>query len=89
MNCNCITDIETRLASHMKPQAGETARASCAGAALFIIGGDAVYGLNIAFRITGDKKGFTSLRGKEVPVKANYCPFCGKSMTKNEEEKAA
>lgn len=89
MNCNCISDIEKRLANHMKPQAGETASASCAGSALFIKDGFAESGLNIAFRVTGDKRGFTSLKGKEVPVKANYCPFCGKSMTKKAEEIAA
>lgn len=78
MNCDCISDIEKRLAAHMKPQAGETARASCAGSALFIIGGEAVSGLSIPFRVTGDKKGFTAMKGKEMPVVASFCPFCGK-----------
>ncbi|MBS0352483.1 MAG: hypothetical protein JSR83_01085 [Proteobacteria bacterium] len=84
MQCDCITDLEKRLADHMKPQAGETASAKCLGSALFLGEKSLESGLNIAFRITGDKRGFTSEKGKEMPVKANYCPFCGKPTAKPE-----
>lgn len=85
MNCNCIGEIENRLAERMKPQAGETARATCMGSALFLVENSMEAGLNIAFRITGTKPGFKSEKGKEMGVKANYCPFCGKSTAMKKE----
>lgn len=82
MNCDCVADIERRLSDFMKPQAGETTKAAClaAGFILTDAGMDSV--LNIPFRITGDKKGFTAMKGKEMPVVASFCPFCGKGAKK-------
>ncbi len=83
MSCDCVKDLEGKLAEHMRPKAGETVKATCMATGIAItpdLGLEAVF--NIPFRICGDKKGFTSLKGREMPVRANYCPFCGKSMKK-------
>lgn len=83
MNCTCVKDLEIRLANHFKPQAGESAKAVCLGSGLQLSEEHGVIAvLNIQFRITGDKKGYTSAKGKEMPVIANFCPFCGKSAKK-------
>jgi|GEM_PF-2553212 len=80
MKCECVKDIETRIAAHMRPQAGDDAKAVCQATGIVINAEmDLVGVLNIPFKITGSKKGFTSAKGKEMPCTANYCPFCGRS----------
>jgi hypothetical protein len=77
MNCNCVTEVEKQLANHMKPQAGDDAKATCQ-ATVFQITSTLRLMLQIPFRVKGSKKGFTSANGKEVPVTASHCPFCGR-----------
>lgn len=81
MNCDCIKDIEGRMAKHMRPQAGDDCTAKVQGTALCLSDdmGSAYYALQIPFRIKGSKKGYTSERGKEIGCNTNYCPFCGRT----------
>lgn len=87
MNCNCISMLEKDIAKHMKPEAGDNATATCMGAG-FALGTDMVLTLNIPFRVHGSKKGYKSLHGKEMNVVASYCPFCGKSTKKPQNDTA-
>jgi hypothetical protein len=80
MNCDCLKDLETRLARHMEQQAGADVTARVMNTALAIPDDGPVYAvLNIPFRVKGSKKGYTSEKGKEIIVAANCCPFCARS----------
>jgi hypothetical protein len=84
MNCECIKRIEGELAEvpFVKEKAGENIKVTCAATG-FQLTDDMGLKLviNIPFRIRGTGKGFTSEKGKEMPVVASYCPFCGKSTS--------
>lgn len=78
MNCDCIELNEKRLVEFLKDQAGESATATCQAIALQITSDMNLRTvLNIPFRVKGTGKGF--IRGKDVPIVANFCPFCGAS----------
>ena len=75
MSCDCISDIEKRLADKFSADIGVDASARCESVG-FLLSGGIVHYTN--FKITAQAKGYA--RGKVVPVHSNYCPFCGKSM---------
>lgn len=79
MNCNCLTDLQADLADHMKPQAGDDAKATCTLTALCFGTSRVTTDLLIPFRVRGSKKGYTSEKGKEHSVRAGHCPFCGRT----------
>lgn len=76
MKCNCISEIETKMADHFRAKAGETTTAKLKNIA-WSLGLDVSTDINIPFYIKGTEKGFTSAKGKEVIFVATYCPFCG------------
>lgn len=85
MKCDCINEIERQLADHMKPKAGADAEARAQNMALLITDDmELKSALQIPFRVKGSGKGFASERGKEVPVTASCCPFCGRSTKRYE-----
>lgn len=80
MNCDCNKVLERKLAEFFKPQAGESAEASIMNIVLGIPDEGPMYeALKIPFRVKGDKKGFTSEKGKETSIHASYCPFCARN----------
>lgn len=78
MNCNCVGEMEKKMAEYMKPKAGENTTASCTAVG-FALGSSLALTINIPFRVKGRNKGYTSEKGKEVIFVAAYCPFCGVS----------
>lgn len=78
MNCDCISSMETKLANHVRPQAGDDAKAVCAATVFGLTDTSMYLALRIPFRVKGSKKGYTGERGKEVPISAAFCPFCGR-----------
>lgn len=84
MNCNCVKRVEEKLSSHpaIIAKAGEHAKATCMATALQMTDDMGIRSVvNIPFRIVGTRKGFTTLKGKEMPVVASYCPFCGRTTS--------
>lgn len=79
MNCDCIKDIEGKMANFIKPKAGENATAKIQGRSMQLVDAGLRYVLTIPFRIKGSGKGYTSEKGKEVSCNASYCPFCGRT----------
>ncbi|MGO4380351.1 hypothetical protein [Pseudoduganella sp. RAF53_2] len=81
MNCNCVKEVGTKLASapFITKQAGQDIRAECQATGLAVTRDmNMVAVINIPFRIRGTAKGFSSAKGKEMPCVATYCPFCGR-----------
>jgi hypothetical protein len=81
MNCGCIKRLEGEIAQapFVKAKAGENITVTCAATGFQMTDDmDLKLVINIPFRIRGTGKGFTSEKGKEMPVVASYCPFCGK-----------
>jgi len=82
MNCGCIKRLEGEIAQapFVKAKAGDNIEVTCAATGFHLTddnGMDLV--INIPFRVRGTGKGFTSEKGKELPVVASFCPFCGAS----------
>ncbi|MBU9566274.1 hypothetical protein L0Z13_11790 [Burkholderia multivorans] len=76
MNCNCISEVEKRLAKRYSEELGADATADCQSAG-FAMGDGSVRVIHkTEFKIVAQAKGFA--RGKLIPVIASYCPFCGK-----------
>lgn len=76
MNCNCISEIEIKMAKRYSEELGVEAFADCQSAG-FAMGNNFVRLIHkTEFKIIAQAKGF--MRGKLVPVVASYCPFCGK-----------
>ncbi len=77
MNCNCIGEIEKKLAKRYSAELETDATADCQSAG-FAMGEEGVRVIHkTEFKIVAQAKGFA--RGKLVPVLASYCPFCGKA----------
>ena len=81
MNCDCIKDIEQKMAEFMRPKAGDDATAKVKNTALCVSNdlSKMFLTLQIPFAIKGSKKGFTSEKGKEMGCNASNCPFCGRT----------
>lgn len=92
MDCGCIKRLEGEIAetSFVKAKAGDNIKVECAATA-FQMTDDMGLKLvvNIPFRVRGTGKGFTSEKGKELPVVASFCPFCGKPAAANVGAEAA
>lgn len=79
MNCDCIGKTEKKIAEYLKPQAGEDVKVECLATAISINDDMGLHmAIRIPFSVKGSKKGFTSQKGKEMPVMASYCPFCSR-----------
>lgn len=79
MNCTCISDLEQRLANHLRPEAGDDAKATAMNTAFAISDDlDMYMALQIPYRVKGSGKGYSRANGKEMPVHATYCPFCAR-----------
>lgn len=78
MKCNCISDIEKKLAEKYTKELAVTATVECLATAFTLVGNafDTIHFTN--YKITAPVKGFT--KGKMMPIHANFCPFCGKSV---------
>lgn len=77
MNCNCISEIEAKLATRYGEEVGADATADCQSAGFSMSGSSVRMIHKTEFKIVAQAKGFT--RGKLIPVISSYCPFCGKS----------
>lgn len=81
MSCDCLEKVTAdvaRLASDPK-KAGAGATAECASVAM-CFGTKVSLDLYIPFNVKGPNVGYRSQKGKEIPVFATYCPFCGKKI---------
>ena len=85
MNCNCLNEMEDKVANKFADDLGVPVEASCQAVAFGLSENGMVLWHKTEFKVTADAKGFK--RGKLVPVMASFCPFCGKST--KQEEKAA
>lgn len=79
MNCNCVSNMEKKMAEYHKPLAGENAKAVCVATAFGLTDKGMHLAIVLPFRVEGDKKGFNSAKGKIVNMHASFCPFCGVS----------
>lgn len=90
MKCDCINDIEGKLADFMRAKAGDNCTAKVQNTVFYIDGSSTVgkarmeTTLQIPFRVKGSAKGFTSKKGKEIGCNVSYCPFCGRSAKRYE-----
>lgn len=78
MNCNCFQDLKKRMADKFTEDLGVAATVECQNTALLLVGNRMVSTPITNFKITANAKGY--VKGKIMPVTANYCPFCGKSV---------
>ena len=78
MKCNCINDIEKKLAEKYTAELGVEANVECQATGFTLIGNSFDLAHRTDYKITAQIKGYT--KGKTMPVFANYCPFCGKSV---------
>lgn len=90
MNCECIKRLEGEIAQapFVVAKAGENIKVTCAATAFQMtedMGLKLV--INIPFRVRGTARGFSGQKGKELPVVASYCPFCGVKTAKPEAAK--
>lgn len=79
MNCNCISDMERRVADKYTQDTGISMTATCQNIGILLdppAAGDAIY--MTTFKVTGQVKGFG--KGKTISVTASFCPFCGKAV---------
>lgn len=90
MNCNCINDLEGKMANFMRDRAGDDATAKIQNIAFYMDGASKVGSaelsrfLQIMFRIKGSKKGYTGEKGKEMGCRVSHCPFCGRTSGRYE-----
>jgi hypothetical protein len=78
MKCECISDIEKKLAEKYTVELGIEPKVECQSVGFTLIDNKFDMTLRTDYKITAPVKGFT--KGKIMPVFANYCPFCGKSV---------
>ena len=80
MNCGCIKRLEGEIAKapFVTAKAGENIEVTCAATGFRLTDDNSMeLILSVPFRVRGTAKGFTSEKGKEFPVAASFCPFCG------------
>jgi hypothetical protein len=82
MNCNCINELEKKLADKYSSELGTPANVECKAAG-FTFGKSLQVVHKSEFKITANAAGFK--KGKSIPMVASFCPFCGTST----KEKAA
>ena len=78
MNCGCIGDIEKQVAEMMSEKIGAIPDVKCEAIG-FSIGNDVGLVHLTNFKVTAEKQGWK--KGKSIPVRASYCPFCGKPVS--------
>ena len=86
MNCDCIKDLEAKVAAHYEAEHKVPVTAECRATGLFMSEGMGLeVGIKIDFSLTADKPGYR--KGKQTFVRARYCPFCGKKAGAAPKEK--
>lgn len=86
MNCNCVKELEQKMAKHYREQLGVPAEAKCQNVTFMLTENSMVSRLGNAFKVTAQSKGF--IKGKTIQVTGSYCPFCGKAVTETPAEPA-
>lgn len=86
MKCECLGDIEKKLAEKYTAELGVNASVECQAIGFTLIENSFDLAHRTDFKITAPIKGY--IKGKTMPVFANYCPFCGKSVKDNAATKA-
>lgn len=82
MKCTCIGDIEKKLADKLSADLSVPAKVECQNTAFLFGTAKVELAHTTQFKITAQAKGY--VKGKTMPVTANYCPFCGKSVKEDE-----
>ncbi|MTD32437.1 hypothetical protein [Paludibacterium denitrificans] len=83
MQCTCLRDIEKKLTEKFTSDLSVPAEVSCQNEAFIHEGNCMEIAHTTNFKITANAKGF--MKGKNMPVTANYCPFCGKPTKKEQD----
>ncbi|MEM5325213.1 hypothetical protein VSR34_01195 [Paraburkholderia sp. JHI2823] len=82
MNCNCLNEMEDKVAAKFSADLGVPVEAQCQAVAFGMSDSGVTLWHKTEFKITAPTKGYA--RGKLVPVMASFCPFCGKSAKPEE-----
>lgn len=77
MNCNCLTEMEEKVAAKFSAELVAPMEVHCQAVAYGLSDAGVRLWHKTEFKVTGSAKGYA--RGKLVPVMASFCPFCGKS----------
>ncbi len=75
MKCNCISDLNKKMAEHYREKLGVAVDVECQNTAFILVENGMETRLTTGFKLTAQAKGF--VKGKVIPVTGNYCPFCG------------
>ncbi|AYQ88661.1 MAG: hypothetical protein V4793_01630 [Paraburkholderia tropica] len=76
MNCNCISELEKKLAERYSAELGSPASVECRDVGFSMAANSIRVIHKTEFKVTAQAKGWA--RGKVIPVIASFCPFCGK-----------
>lgn len=76
MNCNCISELEKKVADKYAADLGKPVEVKCTGAAI-VFGKTVSMAHKTPFIVKADAPGYR--KGKDVSFFASFCPFCGKS----------
>lgn len=84
MNCTCLSEAQSELASIYSKRLGTPATAECQNKAIQLIGNKLVSAHTTSFKIVADANGYK--KGKLVPLTSNFCPVCGKDARSDHAE---
>ena len=79
MNCNCIDELQTKIKDLMQPKIKGSIKEVRPTSLSYVMADPPYTALAIPFTVKADAPGYRSEKGKEVPVHASFCPFCGVS----------
>ena len=83
MNCTCLKDLEDKLRDFLQPKIkGPIERIECGIVGFGLTEAGMETRLLIPFNVKADAPGYRGQKGKQTPVSASFCPFCGTSTKK-------
>lgn len=77
-NCDCIADLQKRLAKHAAEEMGATNPKVKAQFTAIDLSGDGGLLVSLPFTLRADNRPYNTVKGKPMNMIASFCPFCGK-----------